>query len=153
VPRRQLALLPAPLEPPPLAVAPIGGPSADEAATLLERAVTARRDGHLQAAIGAFRRLQADFPGTPEGLVSQVSVGDLFLRLALPAEALAAFEAYLRAAPTGALVPEALAGRARALAALGRETESRATWRELARRFSSQSSVGRRSGGTARVGE
>jgi TolA-binding protein len=64
-----------------------------------------------------------------------VSLGDLSLRAGAASEALASFESYVRRATSGALVPEALAGEARALKALGRAQESENTWRDLARRF------------------
>jgi TolA-binding protein len=97
--------------------------------------VRARQEGRFQDAIASFRTLQGQFPDTPPALVSLVSLGDLSLRTGAPSEALASFESYVRRAPSGALVPEALAGEARALKALGRAQESENTWRDLARRF------------------
>jgi TolA-binding protein len=64
-----------------------------------------------------------------------VSLGGLLLESGQGDEALAAFDSYLAAAPSGGLVPESLAGRARALKSVGREAEAARAWRELARRY------------------
>jgi TolA-binding protein len=110
-------------------------PATESAATLLARAVSARSRGRLPEAIEDFRGLQSRFPATPEALVSLVSLAELWLEAGAPSAALGLFEDYVRRAPSGALLPEALAGQARALTALGREQEGQAAWRALARRF------------------
>jgi len=122
-------LLPAPpaLEPPPVEVA-----IADGAAVLFADAVRARRDGQPQRAIALFRELQRQSPATPEARVSLISLGDLLLGSGGDAiGALAAFDEYLRLQPAGPLLPEALAGRLRALIALGRRSDAEAARREL----------------------
>jgi TolA-binding protein len=110
-------------------------PRGDGVHEAFSRAVAARQQGRLHDAIDAFRALQSRFPETPEALVAWVSLGDLHLRGGDAVAALAAFETYLRNSASGTLFPEALAGKARALAALGRKQESEALWSELARRF------------------
>jgi TolA-binding protein len=133
-PRRLASVsLSADLEPPP--ATPSQTPGLDGAHVVFAQAVRARQEGRFQDAIASFRTLQAQFPDTPPALVSLVSLGDLSLRVGSPSEALASFESYVRRVPSGALVPEALAGEARALKALGRAQESEQTWRDLARRF------------------
>jgi hypothetical protein len=102
---------------------------------MFERAVSARQQGRVQEAVDSFRALQSHFPGTPEALVSLISLGELLLATGAAADAAASFADYEDSAPAGALAPEALAGQARALARLGRARESEAKWRELARRF------------------
>jgi TolA-binding protein len=120
---------------PSLELQPPPPPISDGVGEAFSRAVAARQQGRLRNAIDAFRALQSRFPETPEALVSWVSLGDLHLRTGDAVEALAAFGAYLRSSPSGILVPEALAGKARALAVLGRRQESEGLWNELARRF------------------
>jgi TolA-binding protein len=102
---------------------------------MFERAVSARQQGRVQEAVDSFRALQSHFPGSPESLVSLISLGELLLATGAAADAAASFADYEENAPAGALAPEALAGQARALARLGRARESEAKWRELARRF------------------
>jgi TolA-binding protein len=121
------------LTPPP--ATPSQPPGLDGAHAVFAEAVRARQEGRFQDAIASFRTLQGQFPDTPQALVSLVSLGELSLRAGAPSESLASFESYVRRAPSGALVPEALAGEARALKALGRAQESEKTWRDLARRF------------------
>jgi TolA-binding protein len=130
------------LEPQPLA--PQEPSTTRRAQVALAEAVRARGEGRLPEAIASFRALQGQFAGTPEALVSAVSLGDLLLRTGAAAEALRSFDEYLRSAPAdAALVPEALTGRARALTSLGQREEGEATWRELARRFPASPYAGR----------
>ena len=85
--------------------------------------------------------MQAHFPGSPEATLSFLSLGDLLLSqgaIALSqgalAQALAQFDAYLASGDT-MMAEEALVGRARTLARLGRTEEERAAWRALLSRF------------------
>jgi TolA-binding protein len=110
-------------------------PVRDDAASLFAQAVSERKQGRAQLAIAAFRSLQRRFPESREATVALVSLGDLLLGAGHRAEALLAFETYLLRAPGGALQPEAMVGKARALEALGRVREAAASWREIARRF------------------
>jgi len=107
----------------------------EDAAALFVWAVKERAQGRTRASIATFRRLQQQFPLTPEALVSQVSVGDLLLDGGDAAAALVAFDGYLGVLPSGPLATEALLGKARALSALGRGTEADTVRREIARRF------------------
>jgi tetratricopeptide (TPR) repeat protein len=81
------------------------------AAALFARAKEARREGRTGEAIAAFRRLQRDYPDSPEAVVSLVSVGELLAAASAWVDALECFDAYLRRAPAGPLAPEALAGK------------------------------------------
>jgi TolA-binding protein len=109
--------------------------SRQNAADLFARGLAERQEGHAPAAIATFRRLQRQAPDSPEATVSLVSLGDLLLETRMPVEALAYFQAYLRRAPAGTLALEAWIGKARALDALGRASEARAAWKQIARRF------------------
>jgi len=78
-----------------------------------------------------YEQLRATYPASAEARTVLVTMGKLELDLGRPGRALSRFEAYLR--DGGTLVPEALAGRARALRALGRsEQERRAIQQYLA---------------------
>ena len=85
----------------------------------------------LDRAASLYRRLQREFPGTPEALVSAVPLGRLLLDGGAARPALAAFDAYLRDVPRGPLVAEALYGKGRALEALGDRDEERRAWERL----------------------
>jgi len=126
-PRRVALAVPPPLEP--------SLPRAARAQRLFAQAVRARNEGRTDAAIASFRELERELTDTDEAMVSLVSVGELLLSRGSVAEALDAFDAYANRAPRGVLAPEALAGRVRALARLGRRQESAQAAAELARRF------------------
>lgn len=106
-----------------------------DARSLFAEAHAVRRAGGLGRAVGLYHRLGRDFPGSAEALLASVSLGDLLLRLGDPAGAVAAFDSYLERASGGALAEEALVGRARSLARLGRTAEERQTWEDLVHRF------------------
>ena len=114
---------------------PDGAVGPSRARALFARATAARQAGRVSEAIALFQRLDAEWPQTPEAIVSRVSLGDLLAARGDAPGALASFDAYLGAAPTGPLVPEALAARARLLSRLGRTEEARRSWDELGRRF------------------
>ena len=101
------------------------------ATALLAEAGRARGEGQLDRAASLYRRLQREFPGTPEALVSTVPLGRLLLDGGSARAALAAFDGYLRGMPRGPLVAEALYGKGRALEALGDGVEERRTWERL----------------------
>ena len=101
------------------------------ATALLAEAGRARGEGQLDRAASLYRRLQREFPGTPEALVSTVPLGRLLLDGGSARAALGAFDGYLRGMPRGPLVAEALYGRGRALEALGDGVEERRTWERL----------------------
>jgi hypothetical protein len=98
---------------------------------LLREAGDARRAGDLPRAVALYGRLQEQFPASPEAVLSAVPLGGLLIDRGLPRAALAQFDAYLGSSRGGALIPEALYGRARALARLGDRPEERRTWERL----------------------
>lgn len=100
-------------------------------ALLLRQAGEARRAGEAERAVSLYRKLQQDFPRSPEATLSAVSLGALLLDRKLPRAALTQFDGYLVASRGGVLIPEALYGRGRALAALGDRQEERRTWDRL----------------------
>jgi TolA-binding protein len=98
---------------------------------LFAQALAARGAGHTEQALALFHRLQREFPDTEEATVSLISAGELLVEAAAFHAALANFDAYLRRAPNGPLVPEALASKSRLLDQLGRSEEAERTRREL----------------------
>jgi hypothetical protein len=114
-------------------------------AVLLRRAGDAQRSGQAATALVVYRQLRRDYPTTPEAMLATVPLGRLLLERS-PRAALAEFDSYLRSAPAGALVPEALYGRARSLGTLGDAAHERKTWEQLLGRFpdSAYAPVGRR---------
>ena len=105
------------------------------AALLLQRATEARRRGDVAQAITLYHRLQQLFPRSSEAVLSAAPLGGLLLERGATLLALDQFDRYLRAAPAGVLVPEALYGRGRALRALGQAAEERQTWQRLIAAF------------------
>ncbi len=93
------------------------------AASLLARARNELASGNAHAALTVYERLRSTYPTSPEARTVLVTIGKLELDLKQPARALKSFDAYL-AAP-GPLAPEALAGKIRALRALGRTADER----------------------------
>jgi hypothetical protein len=133
---------PAPSEAPPPAEAP--GPRttpsahgaarpAVTAAELFERGEKLRREGHADAAIATYRRLQATFPETAEARLSFAFGGELLLKKGRPADALVQFDRHLSL--DGEVGEEALAGRATALEQLHRTSEAAAAWKSLLARY------------------
>jgi TolA-binding protein len=101
------------------------------AAELLHQARDAKTDGRGPEAIALYRQLQKEFPASSEALVAAVPLGRLLLDRASPQPALAQFDRYLGGAAGGALVPEALYGRAQAQSRLGDRAAERTSWRRL----------------------
>jgi TolA-binding protein len=101
------------------------------AAEMLREASNARRSGDAARATRLYRSLQHDFPDSSEAVLSSVALGGLLLEQRSPRSALIEFDAYLGSSRGGELVPEALYGRGRALAALGDRQEERRTWQRL----------------------
>lgn len=100
-------------------------------ASLLRLASEARGRGDAEAASALYRRLQRDYGETREAALSSVPWGGILLRQGHAERALEQFDRYLKNEPHGNLLPEALYGRGRALAALGRSAEEQKTWRRL----------------------
>jgi Tetratricopeptide repeat len=109
--------------------------TAPDARSLFAEANAVRRAGELGRAVGLYQRLRRDFPKSVQSLLASVSAADLLLRLGDPAGAIAAYDSYLEHASGGALTEEALFGRARCLARLGRTAEERQTWEDLVHGF------------------
>jgi tetratricopeptide (TPR) repeat protein len=103
----------------------------ESAASLLRLADEARRNGETDGALMFYRRLQVEFPETREAALSTVPLGGLLLRQGQAARSVEQFDRYLGAEPHGNLIPEALYGRGRALAAIGQREAERQTWRRL----------------------
>jgi len=93
------------------------------AAALLARARKELASGNAREALVVYERLRATYPASAEARTVLVTIGKLELDLKQPGRALASFDAYLTA--PGPLSPEALAGKIRALRALGRTGEER----------------------------
>jgi TolA-binding protein len=131
---------PSPVTPPPAARPRVAAASAKprvpdlDARQLFVAAGQARRARNFAEAEGLYRALQAHFPGSPEATLSFLSLGDLLLSQSALAQALAQFDAYL-ASGDAMMAEEALVGRARTLARLGRTEEERAAWLALLSRF------------------
>jgi hypothetical protein len=100
---------------------------------LFERAERLRREGHADAAIAIYRRLQATFPETAEAQLSFALAGQLLLDRGHPRDALAQFDRHLGG--RGDVGEEALAGRATALEQLHRTPEAVAAWKTLLARY------------------
>jgi hypothetical protein len=114
------------IEPPDLARSLVRGGGAspkESAASLLESARRELARGGAKAALPLYQRLRANYPTSPEAFTVLVTMGQIDLDLRSPARALVAFETYLHRG--GPLAPEALAGKIRALRALGRINEER----------------------------
>jgi len=104
---------------------PAGASDAAGPGALLQQAQVARAEGRNGEAVQLYRRLQRLHPESPEARTSLVSLGELELsKLSRPAVALRAFQRYLDSGDQS-LAREALYGKIRALAALGRRPEER----------------------------
>jgi hypothetical protein len=104
----------------------------ETASELFAKANSLRRGGQTAEAVHAYRTLEQSFPGSPEALVSRVTLGRLLLDRGIDVRAaLAEFDTYLSRAPRGALAEEALIGRALALGRLGRTADERGAWSTL----------------------
>lgn len=130
----------APLVPPPRPASAPARPassaaSAASAAQLFRKANDARRAGDNAQAVRLYQSLQREYPASAEASLSSVSLGRLLQSQGSSAGALEQFNRYLTAVPGGPLSAEALYGKARSLAALGRTDAERQTWRELLQRF------------------
>jgi len=107
-------------------------PKPSSAAELFARANALRRQNETSEALGVYRELQHDYPGSSEELVSRVTLGRLLLdRVGNAGAALTEFDSYLSRSPGGSLSEEAMIGRALALGRLGRAAEERTAWSAL----------------------
>jgi tetratricopeptide (TPR) repeat protein len=104
----------------------------ETAAWVFQAAERARRRGDATEADRLYGQLASDFPRSREEIAARALHGQLSLdELGRAEEALAWFDAYLRAAPRGALAEEARAGRAEAFGRLARREDEAAAWRDL----------------------
>jgi hypothetical protein len=140
------AARPRPARPTARAVALARSGEAETPAAILRLATEARQKGDRGRAAELYRRLQREFSASPEAVLSAIPLGGLLLDDALPQAALSQFDRYLAGARGGALIPEALYGRARALARLGDRVQERETWNRLCADFpeSAYAPLGRR---------
>jgi TolA-binding protein len=93
----------------------------------------ARRAGDTNRAAALYREVVRDFPGSAEAAVSELRLGNLLLDKGKAGAALEQFQRHLKR--SGALVPEALYGRGRALAALDEQSAERQTWQRVLREY------------------
>lgn len=107
----------------------------ETSAALFARASLARRQGAVRQATELYARLLRRFPGSPEAAQAEVTLGSLRLQSGAPGASLGHFERYLARYPGGALAAEALWGKTRALAALGRDDEARRNLLMLIERY------------------
>ena len=121
------------------------------AAALFERAGKLRREGHADAAIGVYRRLQETFPDAREARLSFALAGQLLLERRRPSDALAQFDRHPRIG--GDVGEEALAGRAAALEQLHRSADAIAAWKALLERYPGSVYAGRARARLAELGE
>lgn len=126
-----------PTEPTPSAAphASAPAPSASSATELLSAAGRARRTGQAALAVELLQNLRSRYPNSPEAAAASITLGKLELEQGAASAALSHFDDYLRRAPGGALAPEALWGRSRALTKLGRVSEARTSSSELLERY------------------
>jgi outer membrane protein assembly factor BamD (BamD/ComL family) len=100
------------------------------AVALFSEGTEARRRGDRATAMRIYGELLAKHPGAAEANATRLALGRLALDTGDSARALGLFEQYLGSGES-TLREEAMAGRARALQRLGRETDERAAWTTL----------------------
>lgn len=110
-------------------------PVVDTSASLFAEASLARRQGDAPRAMALYSELLKRFPGAAEADSAEIALGMLSLQAGAPAQGLLHFERYLSERPGGQLAVEALWGKTRALAALGREDEARRDLLVLVNRY------------------
>jgi ferric-dicitrate binding protein FerR (iron transport regulator)/TolA-binding protein len=103
---------------------------------ILARAQALRKKRDWSGAARAYSQLVQEFPRSGQARTARVSLGVIQLRhLGQAGKALRNFDAYLRAAPNGALAPEAIYGRASAFRAQDRTDLEAAALGDLVARF------------------
>jgi TolA-binding protein len=105
------------------------------AASLFSQANMQRKSGDHSRALTSYQELQQRFPRSPEAQLSHLISARLWAARSRPQQAAAAFDRYLDAAPNGALVAEALHGKAQALDQSGNSAAARLVWQALLDRF------------------
>ncbi|HEY2408929.1 MAG TPA: zf-HC2 domain-containing protein [Polyangiaceae bacterium] len=114
---------------------PQSNPVRESASELLRRAADAKVAGNRGLAIELYKKLEAEFPSSQEAELSRVSLGRLLADSGYPAAALREYDLYLSGSHGGALIQEALYGKARTLGALGDRAEEARSWQRLLRDF------------------
>ncbi len=110
----------------------------ETAGDILKRAQSLRASRDWAGAADMYRLVARRFPVSAEARTAAVSLGAIQLNhLDEPQRALEGFDAYLSRSPSGALAPEAILGRAKALGVLGRTHEEASALRDFLRRFPS----------------
>lgn len=147
-PRRPKAL---PRDEPPKTVAnepqpaevelPAPVPATLDASALFSRATAASRRGKTASALAHFEALRERFADSREARTSWILSGRLQLQRNEASEALRCFDRYLEGRGRGPLAPEAMAGRARALEALGRSGDAAKQWQKIVDRFPQSSAA------------
>jgi TolA-binding protein len=107
----------------------------ESAASLFKQASDARRAGDAERAIALYRRLEHEFPASAEAGLAALPLGGLLLDRGQARAALGEFDRHVRSGGSSRLLPEALYGRGRSLAALGNRSEERRTWTRLLAEF------------------
>jgi TolA-binding protein len=102
---------------------------------LFRSANRARKQADPARAIEIYHQLEAQYPDSPEALLSHVLIGRMQLGRGENEGALRHFSVYLDTARAGPLAEEAMQGKAEALHRLRRFGEERAVWTELLRAF------------------
>jgi tetratricopeptide (TPR) repeat protein len=120
---------PSPGDPTRAPVSRASPPPLDDVSSLFTAANAARRRGGHEKAAALYRRVIARYPASAEAHESLAVLGRMLLDDGDAAGALESFEAYLSRG--GALVAEALLGKALALQRLGRSYEERSAWSAL----------------------
>jgi hypothetical protein len=125
--------VPVPSAPLPAATPKAAARVEDSASRRFAAANDARRAGDSNRAASLYREVVRDFPGTAEAAMSELRLGNLLLEKGKAGAALDQFQRHLKR--SGALVPEALYGRGRALAALDEQNAERQTWQRVLREY------------------
>lgn len=121
---------------PATAVSPAGSaeqPARPTASALLKAARTEMAAGSSRSALILYEKLRTAYPTSVEANTVLPTMGKLELDLGQPQRALRSFDAYL--AKPGVLAPEALAGKIRALRALGRSAAERSAIEQYVARY------------------
>lgn len=126
-------------EPEPEPLTPV--PATLDAGELFSRATAASRRGEAASALAHFEALRQRFGDSREARTSWILSGRIRLARNEASEALRCFDRYLEGRGRAPLAPEAMAGRARALQALGRSADASKQWQAIVDRFPQSSAA------------
>lgn len=116
-------------------------PATLDAGELFSRATAASRRGEVASALAHFEALRQRFGDSREARTSWILSGRIRLARNEASEALRCFDRYLEGRGRAPLAPEAMAGRARALQALGRSADASKQWQAIVDRFPQSSAA------------